>query len=53
MKKTTARFVICSITTKDADLLERTNNLRLNGETHESIYIAGINQLEKELANKK
>ena len=44
-----ARYVLCSITTKDVELLRRSNEVRLSGVTHERIYKRGIEEYEKEL----
>lgn len=46
-KNTNARYTIGTITTKNIELLKRSESVRQNGETHESIYIAGLESLEK------
>ena len=50
-KQSNARYSIGSITSKDSDLLKRSEALRQKGETHESIYIAGLESLEKRLTS--
>jgi hypothetical protein len=50
-KQSNARYSIGTITSKDINLLRRSEALRQNGETHESIYIAGLESLEKRLTS--
>lgn len=45
-KQNNARYTIGTITSKNMELLQRSESLRQNGETHESIYIAGLEALE-------
>jgi len=49
-RKSTGRYSIGSITSKDETLISRYEELRKTGATHESIYIAGLEALERKNA---
>lgn len=46
-KERKPRYSLCSIITDDSSLLIASDSLRAMGETHESIYRAGIEALTK------
>lgn len=45
-KQSNARYTIGTVTSKDESLIKRYKELAKTGETHESIYIAGLEALE-------
>lgn len=49
MENQNARYSICTITTKDLNLVERARNIRIGGITHERIYKRGLEEFEKEV----
>lgn len=50
--KQTPRYTVCSITTKDIELLSRRDELKKYSFTDQDIYIKGIETLEKEILDK-
>jgi len=51
MKELKPRYTICSIVTLDGGLQKRANDVRAKGNTHEDIYRAGLDAIEKTLIN--